>query len=319
MIESEQTHESIQIRKHFETQKALEQGFSNVELLVLPDEPTHSILKDDFEKQIQQEKQVKMLEQEREKRRHISSFDDTEIEHDDDLLGDVLEGGDCNKKCKRMTMVFAVFLVLASLAGTIQVVCLMDKPERWKGWLSLSFGLVFLVPAALMLHRCLKSARRWNESPDKQGFIVQSSTKESLASPNQQSMKGVMSVDTAGLGPASLTDACMPPSCGELVDGLCDSNKKYPYGESASYVVPEMGGCYFVRYPNEKKGHRGAPSVRAVSPQIPEEHIVHKVPLQSADGLVKENSSTSTVSSLSSEERGDNSIRAEYMDPDSST
>lgn len=316
MIESSTTHETMQIRKHFETQKALEQGFSNVELLVLPDEPTHSILKDDFERQIQQEKQVKMLEQEREKRRHISSFDDTEIENDDDLF---LEGGDCNKKCKRMTMAFAVFLVLASLAGTIQVVCLMDKTERWKGWLSLSFGLVFLVPAALMLHRCLKSARRWNESPDKQGFIVQSSTNKSVGSPTQQSMKGITSVDTGALGPASLTDACMPPSCGELVDGLCNPHSKYPYGEHASYVVPEMGGCYFVRYPNEKKVHRGVSSVGAVSPQIPEDHLVHRVPLQSADGLVKENSSTSTVSSLSSEERGDNSIQAAYMDPDSST
>jgi hypothetical protein len=35
----------IQVRKSFQTQHLLQQGFANVELLVLPEEPTSSVLK----------------------------------------------------------------------------------------------------------------------------------------------------------------------------------------------------------------------------------------------------------------------------------
>ena len=317
MVESEKSHETIQIRKQFETQHALEQGFSNVELLVLPDEPTHSILRDDFEQQVQQEKQVQQLEQEREKRKHISSFDSASVK-DDGPLGEVLEGGYCDKKCKRMTVVFAATLVLASLAGTLQVVCLMDERERWKGWLSFWFGLAIITPIALLIHRCLKLAQRWNESSEKHGYIVQSTNGSEVTSPNQRSMKAGASMDM------SISDACMPPSCGDLVDGLCDSNGKFSYAEAASYIVPETGGCYFVRYPNKSGSRRsGASSSEATppKPQVPREHMAHRVPPPEQggdDGLAKRNSSTSSVSSLSSQDHAD-SIAATWSDHNDST
>lgn len=324
MIESEKTHENLQIRKHFETQHALEQGFANVELLVLPDEPTHSVLKEDYEQHVKQEKQMHMLEQEREKRKRISSFDEDE---DDDPLGDVLEGGYCNRKCKRMTVVLAAFLVLASIAGTLQVVLLMDKEERWQGWLSFSFGVVLLVPVALVIHRCTKSARRWNESSEKQGYIVHSSTMDGSAnSHGHASAAGGAAIPASN---TSLSDACMPPSCGELVEGLCDTNSRYHYTEAASYVVPDMGGCYFVRY-NKRGHHTGvvASPTRdnvAINRKLANHDLPKKLtpPMEEnteEDGIVQNHSSTSTVSSLSSEDHvAENMPRATWTGIDDST
>lgn len=305
-IVEREKNENIQIRKHFETQQALEQGFANVELLVIPEEPTHSILKEDFEMQLEQEKLVQQLHQEREKRKQTSSFDDSAMDEDDGPLGDLLDGGYCNKKCKRMTVVFAAILTLVSLMGTFYVVCLMPQQNRWTGWLSFGFGLIILVPVSLLIRKCLKKARRWNESSEKQGFIVQSSTKDGEVislSASQQSMKET-------LVEPSLSDACMPASCEDLVDGLCDNHSKFSYTDAASYIVPELGGCYFVRYPT----YKNAPS-QTFSPK----RECLTCPLPESEE-VKERTSSSTVSSLSNEDHvDDNFVRSAWVvDPNDS-
>ena len=46
---------ALQIRKEFETMHPLQQGFGNVELLVLHHEPTTSIIKEDWEQQVMEE------------------------------------------------------------------------------------------------------------------------------------------------------------------------------------------------------------------------------------------------------------------------
>ena len=318
MVESEKTNESIQIRKHFETQQVLEQGFGNVELLVLPEEPTHSILKDDYDQHLRQEKHMEKLQQERERRKTDSSFDTGDV--DDDPLGEVLDGEYCNRKCKRMTTAVAAFLVLASIAGTIQVVLLMEEEERWKGWLSLVAGLTLNIPVALLIYRCTKSAHGWNESSEKQGYIVQSSTMNgSVRSPNPQSPTS---------GTASLANACMPPSCSALVEGICDGNGKYNYSEVVSYVVPEMSGCYFVHY-NNRRGDRSTASSHhredqkvMASPKLPRDQVSNNLtPPMEGSGeaeISQDHSSTSSVSSLSSAEHGDPVARRSWIIPNDS-
>ena len=313
MIESEKTNESIQIRKQFETLQALEQGFANVELLVLPDEPTHSILKDDYDQHLRQEKHMHMLEQEREKRKLISSFDSGD-EKDDDPFGEVLDGGYCNKKCKRITVALAALLVLASITGSLQVVLLMEEDDRWKGWLSFVFGLMLDVPVALLIYRYTKLARGWNESSEKQGYIVQSSTMNgSVTLPiNQSTTRGTVAALPSST--ASLADACMPPSCSDLMEGICDDNGKYNYTQAASYVVPEIGGCYFIRYDNNTNikrrqgGDVGCPADQQVmTARKPPSDVLSNNMTPPAEGSregegdqLTDHCSSSTVSSLSS-------------------
>jgi hypothetical protein len=254
IIEREDTHECIQIRKHFDTSQVLEQGFANVELLVLPGEPTQSILKEDFYQQVEEERRAAKMMEDRAKRRGIGMDDENATKPDNDTLGDILEGHYC--KWKRVSTCFASLLVLASLAGTVQVVCLIDPDKRWQGWVSFCIGVALLLPLALSIHKFMVACTRWHEQPEKQGFIVQTYTTAGAHSSRYDS--------------SSLQQACMPPSgyCGAMysdsnargADDMGDLDndvagnerrrRKPPtYAEVASYIVPEMSGCYFVHYP----------------------------------------------------------------------
>ena len=108
--------ETIQVRKHFETQNLLTQGFSNVEILVLPEEPTYSVLREDFQQQVEEHKEDEM-----------EAF----IRH---------------PWCKRLSMTFAGILVLVSLGGCVQVVVRLDPLTRWQGWTVLCVGVALLLP-----------------------------------------------------------------------------------------------------------------------------------------------------------------------------
>jgi len=126
---------NVQIRKEFETQQSLEQGFANVELLVLPEEPTHSVLKDDWQKEMQEQSEESTCFWEK----HIY---------------------------KRLSIAFAGILVLASVAGGILAVNRLDPVLRQWGWMSVCIGVALLLPAALLIHRGLtcfqKSLERTN-------------------------------------------------------------------------------------------------------------------------------------------------------------
>lgn len=175
VIVSEHTQESLQIRKQFETSRALEVGFANVELLVLPEDPTHSCLKREYDEQMHNSERL---------------FDD-------------------HSECKRLSTAFAAFLVLASLAGTVQVIYLMDAEDRYQGWIVLCVGVTLLLPLAVMIHKIVKMI-----AAEPGGVII--------------GRKDVGGMERA---------ACLAPSCMET-----------DLPEVASYVVPEASGCYFVHY-----------------------------------------------------------------------
>ena len=141
--------ETIQIRKHFETQHLLTEGFANVELLVLPTEPTHSVLREDYEQAV--EEQYKEQEE----------------------MSIVMRGS----FCKRVSTIFAAVLVMVSLAGSVQVVTKLDPLIRWKGWLILCVGVTLLLPAALVVHRALVAIQRTMEwQSNKAGIILRGAT-----------------------------------------------------------------------------------------------------------------------------------------------
>ena len=217
------------------------------------------------------------------KERHNDNDDD------DDMLGcDV-----CSTYCdwnydqyqwKRLSLFFAVLLVIASVIGTVHVVSRMDPKKKYLGWMSFWIGVLFLFPTALWIHRIMIACHRWSESePEKQGYIVQSSTITSFNNYNNNNTVGGESEPNDAINhknatttvpttsptlPTMMTlaDACMKPSCSDMMDDICDPHCRnhtltHPQNTSKSkttqaefsYVVPEMSGCYFIHYP--KKDH----------------------------------------------------------------
>lgn len=195
VISNQSTDERVQIRKHFETRQLLEPGFANVELLVLPEEPTNSIIKGDQRPSL------------------------TESEDDgDDWLLDL-------PKYRQLSTVFASLLIVASLAGTIQVVHLMDEQEQWKGWVSVCVGVTLLLPVALFIVSCM-SGISFLQNYEKRGYVVEKNGKHvKKEQPSQD---------------ASLFQQAVLPC-----SNLCDP-------DVASYVVPETSGCYFINLEKQR-------------------------------------------------------------------
>lgn len=141
------SQETIQVRKHFETQRLLEQGFANVEILVLPEEPTYSVLREDYYQQVEEHKE----------------------DEEEALIRQTW--------CKRLSMAFAGILVLVSLGGCVQVVVRLDPLTRWQGWASLCLGVTLMLPAGLLVHRALQAFQRIMEfQSEKAGVILRGAT-----------------------------------------------------------------------------------------------------------------------------------------------
>jgi hypothetical protein len=211
--------ETLQIRKEFDTRIELEPGFANVELLVLPEEPTLSMLKGDYEEQMR-------LAKTNIKHGGNDNYDDDGDENDDEIS--FLDGS----QCKRLSTVLAAFLVFASLAGTIQVVMLMEPDRRWQGWLCLCSGVALLLPCAVVLHKLIKLCAAYQEPSAKQGIVIGS---------------GVLPPGHSGDTMMLLYEACLdaPSAC------CCEDGRQLH--QVASYMAPETSGCYFIRYPTTSK------------------------------------------------------------------
>jgi hypothetical protein len=217
---------------------------------------------------------------------HELCYDDDN--NDDDDNDEILRCDTCCTYCdwtnydqyqwKRLSLFFAVLLVVASIIGTLHVVRRMDPKEQFMGWISFGIGLLLLLPAALWIHRIMIACHRWSESePEKQGYIVQSSTINSFNintcsnGNGEQELSNTIDHKNATTtayqtSMMTLADACMRPSCSDMMDDICDPHCRNhtltnPPGTSRSrftqnefsYVVPEMSGCYFIHYP--KKDH----------------------------------------------------------------
>ncbi|GAX17985.1 hypothetical protein FisN_18Hh198 [Fistulifera solaris] len=147
MVNSPVGDNKIQVRKHFATQHLLEQGFANVEILVIPQEPTSSVLKEVFQQQVEDQKE-----------------DEQEA-----LIRPTF--------CKRLSMTFSFILVLVSLGACVQAVVHLDPLERWKGWVLLCIGATVLLPTGLFVHRALQVMHRTMElHSENAGIILKGAT-----------------------------------------------------------------------------------------------------------------------------------------------
>jgi hypothetical protein len=120
VVEGEVDGEPLQIRKVFSTNKLLEEGFANVEVLVLTEDPTTAILMDDF------------LEQKK----------DLEAQRDSPSLTYLV-----------LTYLVAAILIGTSIVGSVLVILRMKAPLY--GWISLGVAVVLMYPTAVWLTNSL--------------------------------------------------------------------------------------------------------------------------------------------------------------------
>jgi len=122
VVEGETDQEHIQVRKVFASKKLLEEGFANVEVLYLLDDPTIAILMDDFVAQTKE-------------RDNQSNQSPTN-----------------NVVPKAMYFVSVLVIVIILLAG-ILLAGRMERPLY--GYISLGIGLLLLYPSAKWLYKLI--------------------------------------------------------------------------------------------------------------------------------------------------------------------
>lgn len=119
VVENDVDGEPLQIRKIFSTKKLLEEGFANVEVLVLSDEPTAAILMVDF----------------------IERKKESDKQETPSLTFLVL------------TYLVAAVLIGTSIVGSVLVILRMEKPIF--GWISLGLAVALLYPASVFLNHII--------------------------------------------------------------------------------------------------------------------------------------------------------------------
>jgi hypothetical protein len=112
----------------------LQEGFANVEVLVLTDDPTTSILLDDYLQ------------------------DKTEQPQPPSMIWNV------------GMYILALSLIGTSLMGGVHALNRLEPSQHIYGWISIGVGILFLYPAAVLLYHCgLWCYHRWSERP---GVII---------------------------------------------------------------------------------------------------------------------------------------------------
>lgn len=166
----------LQIRKEFETLHPLEQGFGNVELLVLHHEPTTSILKEDWEQQVLEE-----MEESRSRRRASSKLGFCGCVH---KFCRCLDGVCCgfgkdaygeHLIWKRVWIGFCLLMMLVSMGGCVLSVHKLPDDLRRLGWLCLCLASLLVIPVALVIRLSLTSVQRSVIPQGRAGIIVSDS------------------------------------------------------------------------------------------------------------------------------------------------
>jgi len=146
----ETNESSVQIRKAFPTERLLDKGFSNVELLVLPDDPTSGVLMNEWEREFKEEKRHEA------ETRHVTL----------------------------LSWFMGVLFILLSIFGAWHAVRLLPESKKTLGWISLGVGTALLGPASFM---CYTLSRLFHKTVGKniKDGILSCQTNMHCITPNQ--------------------------------------------------------------------------------------------------------------------------------------
>jgi hypothetical protein len=299
----------IQIRKQFETSHLLTEGFANVELLVLPHEPTYSVIKEDFDRDfaIHQQHQRSlaaaaaastgnhpMLIVRSNTMGGIStlSANNNTTAHESmiDVVFDDFEWWR-SPWFRRASMAGSGLLVLASVGGAIQVITRLRPSQRCWGWVMVVVGVPLLLPAAVGIHYALRKVRRVFESNST--LIVRGAERLAARPCGGATCEDILDAR----GPCDEEDTAVltsPTPATSAADGcyfvLVDKSRKY----MTSHLVPNSPGHGAALSPSRL---RLSPPGGAVLPTQVE------LDRESSGGGDHSTQSTSSVSSVSMQER----------------
>lgn len=110
--------QETQVRKEFTTDEMLQEGFANVEILVLPTDPTSGVLKKDWEVEYQE----------------------------------FLQHNATRMRARMLSLVLGAILVTISLAGAAMTVRQLPIETITWGWVSIVVGVALLWPVAILLY-----------------------------------------------------------------------------------------------------------------------------------------------------------------------
>lgn len=218
---------SLQIRKEFETLHPLQQGFRNVELLVLHHEPTTSIIKEDWEQQVMEE-----MEESRARRgtnqQCCGCFSALCLCMDEIFCGFGKDAYGERILWKRIWVSFCLLMMMLSMGGSVLAVHHLPTDVQRLGWLCLCLQSLLLLPTALMIRVLISSLQRCIIPEGRAGVVVNSNSASPENSPNAK--KGnhpVHPVLSWGEeAPQNEARFCMDPS--EVLDvQVCEEDEVY--------------------------------------------------------------------------------------------
>jgi hypothetical protein len=129
--------EPLQVRKCFSTRKLLEEGFANVEVLVLTEDPTMSILFDDY-----LEEKMARAAQEPPGVMWVAAVH-----------------------------TIAILLIGTSFVGGLHVLRRLQASQQVYGWMTLGIGTILLYPTAIVMYKTVTLCYRW-AGPFRPGVII---------------------------------------------------------------------------------------------------------------------------------------------------
>lgn len=272
---------SLQIRKEFETLHPLQQGFGNVELLVLHHEPTTSILKEDWEQQVMEE-----MEESRARRRtqpHCCGcltalcrcMDDLFCGYGKDAYGERIVW-------KRIWVAFCLFMMLVSMGGSVLAAHRLPKDSRRLGWLCVCLQSMLLIPTALAIRLAITSCQR-NVFPEGRAAFVVSNNPSPETTPRKTDhlQHAGLSWEENGQKDGHF---CMDPS--EVLDvQVCDKDEVITLEQTHQhYQTQKTGGNdYVVRVTEMQREESDLSDISSNSRTAPLNPIVSESTRDSVD------------------------------------
>lgn len=220
--------DATQVRKELQSQVLLQAGFANVEVLVLPTDPTSGMLKKDWERQYEE----------------------------------YLEAEQSRQQARIWSLVLGAILVILSIIGAIAAVLRLPVEVSIWGWVSIVAGAALLWPVAVLLYaNGTAFARLVTQTKEEGGIIIRGKQP-----PLPFSLSPFGSMDMSEMETQKIQNQ-KSPAHGEteLVKPVSRGVMVPPCMRSSIQTDPEVveesrGGCYFVDMPRRQQSYQSGVS-----------------------------------------------------------
>jgi hypothetical protein len=218
--------DETQVRKELQTHVLLEAGFANVEVLVLPTDPTSGMLKKDWEREYEE----------------------------------YLEAEQSRQQARTWSLVLGAILVTLSIIGAIKAVLRLPVEISVWGWVSIVAGVAMLWPVAVLLYaNGTAFAQLVTQTKEEGGVIIRGKQP-----PLPFSLSPFGSMNMSEIGTPKIKNQ-KSPALGETEFVKVDSKGIIvpPHMRPSMRIDPTVveeprGGCYFINMPRRQQSYPSA-------------------------------------------------------------